>query len=264
MTRMRNVVAASIAVLALGAGSVSAQLVISDPATTARNEATARLKEQIVNTLTAQYERLYRMARRLSAETNLDKFASPGAPRWRTHDFESFQYANAYHAALTYGDPGGGAYAQVARSRRSAGEVLARLSPAAREIVSRGLATLDLADSVAIAATQQTGVLRYNGRRELQAIDKLEADVTDPAATQSATAVLGKISGAVLVGVRQKQARMQFLTAIVEQLLVDNKRARDTEAAVLNMQLGRLRGYDDEGGGFLTGSANDFRTWRQP
>ena len=38
-----------------------------------------------------------------------------------------------------------------------------------------------------------------------------------------------------------RQARMQFLTAIVEQLLVDNKRARDTEAAAMNMQLGRLR-----------------------
>jgi hypothetical protein len=77
--------------------------------------------------------------------------------------------------------------------------------------------------------------------------------------------VLDKISGAVLIGTRQKQARLQFLTAIVEQLLIDNKRARDTEAAALNMQLQRLRAGDDEGAaGLLTGAANDLRSWRQP
>ena len=55
----------------------------------------------------------------------------------------------------------------------------------------------------------------------------------DPSEGQSATAVLDKISGAALLETRQKQARLQYLTAIVEQLVVDNKRARDTEAAAV-------------------------------
>ena len=52
----------------------------------------------------------------------------------------------------------------------------------------------------------------------------------------------------------------------VEQLVVDNKRARDTEAALLNMQMRRLLGTDwgEDGGGMLSGASNDLRTWRQP
>jgi hypothetical protein len=128
------------------------------------------------------------------------------------------------------------------------------------------LATLDAADSSIIAGTHEAGALRSNGQRELNAIDALESDVIDPSNDQSATAVLDKISGAALIETRQKQARLRYLTAIAEQLLVDNKRARDTEAATLNMQLRRLRGSDagEDGGGMLTGAGDDLRTWRQP
>ena len=44
-------------------------------------------------------------------------------------------------------------------------------------------ATLDAADSTMIAGTDQTGLLRYNGRQELAAIDALEGDTLDPSAT---------------------------------------------------------------------------------
>lgn len=267
MYRRTRVLLSAAALVGIAVTSASAQLVVTDPATTARNAVTARLKSSILEVLTEQHSKLRRMARRLSAHTNLDKYASPEPPRWRTHDFETFLYANGYHAALNYGDVSGAEYERVTRSRQSPGDLLARLTPAARDVVRRTLATLDLADSAAIAATHQTGALRYNGRRELRAIDALEAHVIDPSDDQSATAVLGKISGGVLVETRQKQARLQFLAAIVEQLLVDNKRSRDTEAAVLNMQLGRLRvgrGCGEGCVGFLTGAANDLRTWRQP
>ncbi len=49
--------------------------------------------------------------------------------------------------------------------------------------------------------------------------------------------MLDKISGAALIAARQRQARTQLLAAIVEQLLIDSKRARDTDAAAMNMQL---------------------------
>ena len=53
-----------------------------------------------------------------------------------------------------------------------------------------------------------TGLLRYNGRSELAAIEALEGHVIDPSQTQSTTAVLDKISGAALIGARQQQARI--------------------------------------------------------
>ena len=65
----------------------------------------------------------------------------------------------------------------------------------------------------------------------------MERDAIDPSSTQSTTAVLDKISGAVLIGARQRHARGQLLAAFVEQLLVDSKRALDVDAATMNMQL---------------------------
>ena len=81
---------------------------------------------------------------------------------------------------------------------------------------------------------------------------------------QSATAVLDKISGAVLIGARQRQARIQLLAGVVEQLLVDSKRARDTEAAAMNMQLVAWRDRAAVDAAFVAGSGDALRTWRQP
>ena len=127
------------------------------------------------------------------------------------------------------------------------------------------LATVDAADASAIAGIHDTGQLRLNGRRrELQAIDALEAHTIDPSNEQSATAVLDKISGAVLIGARQRQARTQLLAALVEQLLVDSKRARDADAAAMNMQLVRWRDARAANHAFRAGAGDALRTWRQP
>ena len=86
----------------------------------------------------------------------------------------------------------------------------------------------------------------------------------DPSDEQSATAVLDKISGAVLVGARQRQARTQLLTGIVEQLLIDSKRARDAEAAAINMQLVTWRDGRAANEAFVAGTGDALRAWRQP
>ena len=78
------------------------------------------------------------------------------------------------------------------------------------------------------------------------------------------TAVLDTISGAALIGARQKQARLQLLTAIAEQLVVENKRARDAETAGMNMLVGRLRGGRNANASLVAGAAADLRGWRQP
>ena len=245
--RLRVAVVVACGALVLGAGFAAAQMVVFDPAVTAKNAAIAAVKEDVLSVLTDQGRTLRRMAGRLSALTNLDKYSLPDPPAWRIHwfiDDGTFLYANPYNAALNYGDHTGAAYAEVARRREEPGEELAAFGEDdvnARGAIVAQLATLDAADSTLIAATDQTGQLRYNGRREDDAIGALDANVVDPSGTQSATAVLDTISGAGLIRARQQQARIQFLAAIGEQLLVDNKRARDAEAAAMNMQLGRLR-----------------------
>ena len=273
MSRRRTMLIAAtpVALLLIGASLAGAQIVIFDPAVAFRNAATATLKTVVLDTLGNEVDRLKAMAKRLSASTDLDKYliSDDDTPKWRIHlfEFEKFLYANGYNAALNYGDATGTAYEGVARVRTTPGRELAALvavAPDAEAALAAQLATLDAADSTLTAGTHQTGLLRYNGRQELAAIEALQDDALDPSSDQSATAVLDKISGASLIRAQQQQARMQFLAAIVEQLLVDNKRDRDTEAAVMNMQLQRLRSGSAANRCLVAGSADDLRTWRQP
>lgn len=262
----RRPFAVAMVVIVLSGLSSAWAFVVTDPATTARNAVTAVLKTRLITTLSEQGRRFHRLARRLSVFTNLDKYAVPDVPRWRVYRSQDVHwYANPYSEALNYGDPDGVAYAEVARARAPIGAELDGLPPSAIATIAAQLATLDLADSTIIAGTDQNGRLRPQGKREMRAIDALERDVVDPSPAQSATAVLDKISAAALIETRQKQSRLLFLTALVEQLIVDNKRARDTETAGMNMQLGRLRAEEQQlAGGWLAGAATDLRTWRQP
>jgi hypothetical protein len=185
-------------------------------------------------------------------------------PRWRTHGGD-FLYANGYNDALIFGDPSGAAFLAVSHPVVDARTLVDRLTPAARRAFTSRLATLNLTDAAAIAATHDTGQLRFNGRKhELQAIDALEAHVVDPSNEQSATAVLDKISGAALIAARQRQARVQLLAGVVEQLMIDTKRARDADAAAMNMQLVTWRDGRAANEAFVAGSSHALRTWRQP
>ena len=185
-------------------------------------------------------------------------------PRWRTRRPEEFLFDGDYNAALVFGDPAGAAYTAFTQPVIAAQQLVNRLPTAARRAFQARLATLNVADAAAISATNDTGQLRRNGKRELPAIDALEANVVDPSNEQSATAVLDKISGAVLIGARQRQARTQLLAGVVEQLLVDSKRARDTEAASMNMQLVTWRDGRAANRAFVAGAGDALCNWRQP
>jgi hypothetical protein len=240
-------------------------LVVTDAPVTLRNAITATVKQYLVNLQQEQRQKLERMARRLSAFARLDRFAVADPPRWRTRRPDEFLYDGDYNAALIFGDPVGTAYVNFTQPVLSAEQLLNSRPAAARAAIQARLATLNVSDAAAIAATNDTGQLRLNGRKyELQAINALEATVVDPSDQQSATAVLDKISGAGLIGARQRQARTQLLAGVVEQLLVDSKRARDTEAAVLNMQLTNLRNSRAANDAFVAGTGDALRSWRQP
>lgn len=244
-----------------------AQIPVTDVATTLRNAATATTKELVVRLQAQQHSELRRMAQRLSMFTSLDKYAVRDVPLWRIHDFEdaeAFLFARPYHAALNYGDQAGVGYGHVARTRTHATSLPNSLAPSARQAIERMLATLDIADSVMVKGTHQTGQLRYNGRREIQAIAALERHTIDPSQLQSATAVADKISGATLIAARQRQARLQLVMAVLEQLLVENKRSRDSEAVAMNMQITQLLDARRVDQAFTEGAAEALRMWRQP
>jgi hypothetical protein len=76
--------------------------------------------------------------------------------------------------------------------------------------------------------------------------------------------VLDKISGAMLVGARQRQTRTQLLASVLEQLVVESKRARDTDAVGMNLQLVTWRDGRAANAAFVEGTGDALRTWRQP
>ena len=260
---MRRLLLLGMAVL-LAARPLSAQISVYDPANTARNSISASLEQFLLETERLQHAKLRDMARRLSAFADLRRFVLLDVPRWRTHGGD-FLYANGVNDALIFGDPLGAAYLAVSHPVVNARTLMGRLSPIAqRELVSR-LATVEAADAAAISGINDTGSLRLNGRKqELPAIDALEAQVIDPSSEQSSTAVLDKISGAVLIGARQRQARSQLMAALVEQLLIDSKRERDVDATAMNMQLVTWRDSRAANTAFVAGTGDALRTWRQP
>jgi hypothetical protein len=262
---MRRALVLAVLLIVVAETASAFVLIVTDPAVTLRNSITAGIKQALVELQQAQRRQLRRMARRLSMFSSLEKYAVADPPRWRTRRPGEFLYDGEYNAALTFGDPSGMVYLEVTEPILTAQQLLSVRSSIARAAMRARLATVDAADAAAIAATNDTGELRFNGRKyELQAIDALETTVIDPSDEQSATAVLDKISAAVLVGARQRQARTQLLTGIVEQLLVDSKRARDTEAATINMQLVTWRDGRAANEAFAAGTGDALRAWRQP
>ena len=261
----RSVVVVALIVLSGIVGH--AQVAVFDTAVTLRNSVTAALKEYLLTVQREQHSQLRQMAQRLSMLTRLGKYNVPDPPRWRTHAWENnetFLFSTAYHAALNYGDAGGRAFLAITQPLIDSTPSLARLTPAARKALTARLATLDVAAAAVISGTHDAGQLRYNGRRELLAIEGLDQDVVNESMEQSTTAVLDKISGAVLIGARQRQARTQLLTGVVEQLLVDGKRTRDADAAAMNMQLVAWRDRQAANAAFAAGSGDALRRWRQP
>jgi hypothetical protein len=265
---VRRAVPLSLLLVVLADWPARGQFVVTDPAVTLRNSISAALQEYVFNTQRDQRQQVRRMARRLGEFTNLGKYRVTDVPRWRHHnvvDADAVLFARDYHAALNYGDSSGAGHIGVSvpvidvRSISDEGVSLA----AVRALAAR-LATIELADATAIAAINGAGRVRYNGRFDIRAIDALEAHVIDPSLEQSATAVLDKISGAALIGAKQRQARAQMLSGLVEQLLVETKRARDTDAAAINMQLTTWRDAKAANDAFVTGTGDALRTWRQP
>ena len=262
--RRTLILAVVLCTLSVSAGAFE----VFDPINTLEHSFLNGWRASIGSVLTQQLDRVRQMAKRLSAVTSLAKYAAPDAPLWRTRRIDgALAASDAFMDALNSGNQTGRGYTAVARSRVPVGSAFAEFDEdnvVAENALRAALATLDIADSVIIAGTDQTGRIRGNRRSEVNTIAALESDVIDGDQEQSTSAVLDKVSAASLIRARQQQTRMELLTALTEQLLVDSKRDRDTEVAAMNMQLGRLNRGRAVAASLLAGSANDFRSWRQP
>ena len=162
------------------------------------NVAINALKTELNKVLNDQQQLFVTMKKRVNL-TPLKKYLIPmdDTPAWRIHDWfpGNVLYANAFHAALTYGDPSGAGYDRVSAPRvRPADGILSRLSPDAAAYLRGELAMLDIADSTIIRGTDDNGRQRFNGREESRTIDLLQQAVTSDDDQPSITAVMDTIS----------------------------------------------------------------------
>ena len=256
MTRHRTLVVLACAAMLLVAQPARAQifgpLIVFDPSNY------AQAVQEVLNTL-RQYQHWIQQARRLPGDM-ATRYRTPAIP-WRNH--APAEYVQPALTALNIGDPGGTLYSQILDRLLPLADVLPRLPAALRQRVLTDYTTLQLADSVAKLGIDQAGRVRTNASTMINAIQAAENDavaISDDFHTQ--TALLNKINGASVLGLRIAERSTQFLLNTVEQLVVDNKRKRDSEVKLMNATITQWR-YGREYGADLFGStAANLDTWR--
>jgi len=251
---------AALALIVLAAAPVHAQFAVIDTANLAQAILIVQRTQRHLEELRAQYLTIQRMAQRLG---RMDEFRTPPFALAR-HNVGRWSFAGPWIAGLNVGDPTGAGYLATALPLLRP-DPASRLSGAARRAFERQYANVEIADSVAMMGGHQVGATRgYHDELE-QAVQALERDVLNPAASyHELTTVLDKIAAGELLGRRQDMAANQLLSHALEQLLARSKRLRDTEAASLNMQMITWRDGDAVNRAFRAGAGDALRTWRQP
>ena len=252
----------SLAVLAVaGTTSLSAQFAVIDPANLVETVRIAERTLQHYQELRRQYETIQRMARNLG---NMEGYRVPSISV-TNHDPSRWLYGRPWIQALNSGDATGAAYmeASVPLERPTSG--LDRLSLAARRVLERQYATIEITDSVAQMGGHQVALVRgYHGQLQ-QAVEALQGDVLNGLARyHEMTAILDKVAAGELLGRRQDMAANQLLSHALEQLLARSKRLRDSEAQTMNMQLVTWRDGRTANNALAAGTGDALRTWRQP
>lgn len=257
MMRLARPFVIAIMLLALLSNVVSAQFVVHDPINYV--QALARYAQMV-----QQYRHFVAQARRLP-DLLAARYRVP-TPRWRTHDLgDSYAYARSILTALNRGDSSGNGYANAVDRLSDLADVLPLLPPDLQRRLTNSYATIQLADSVARYAIDQTGRIRDNGGAVLSAVLDMENDATSLSEDlHTQIAVLNKINGANVLGLRIGEMGNQLQMHTLEQLLVQNKRARDAEAALMNARLFQWRFGTTYGRELFSRTATGLDGWRQP
>lgn len=241
--------------------AASAQIVVIDQANLLQTVTIAERTWQQYQELQRQYATILRMSRNLG---NMEGYRIPTIPI-ASHDPSRWPYGRAWIQALNSGDPTGAGYLATAVPLMRATTFPPRLSSAARRLLERQYATIEIADSVAALSGHQVAQTRgYSGLLQ-GAVQALEGDVLNGLLRfHEMTAILDKVAAGELLGRRQDMAANQLLSHALEQLLARGKRQRDTEAATMNMQLTSWRDSQAANEAFVSGTGDALRTWRQP
>lgn len=246
--------------VALGASTAHAQLVVIDPGNLVQTILIAVRTEQQYQQLISQLLTLRRMAQGLAT---LDRYRIPTI-EVRGLDPNRWTFGRPWIQGMTTGDPAGDLYQASVLPLEPATAILSQVPAAARTAFQRRYATVEITDSVATLGGHQTAILRNYGGLIQQAIQSLERDVlSNQAGYHEMTAILDKIAAGELVARRQDMAANQLLSHVLEQLLARSKRQRDTEAETLNMQLVTWRDSQAANEAFVAGTGDALRTWRQ-
>ena len=257
---LRQVIIIGVLVAAL-ATPAHAQWTVFDPSNFAQAVLIAQRTQRHYEELLAQYRTILRMGQGLGA---LDQYRIPSIAATR-HDVGRWPYGRSWLQGLNSGDPAGVAYWATTLPLERPSALPARLTAAARRMLERQYATIEITDSVAMMGGHQVGALRgYHGQLQ-RAVEDLEGDVMNGLERyHEMTAILDKVAAAELLGRRQDMAANQLLSHALEQLLARSKRLRDTEASTMNMQLVTWRDSRAVNDALVRGTGDALRTWRQP
>jgi hypothetical protein len=262
MKSARRVLVALLIFVALASSPTQAQIPFLGPLLVYDASNYAQAVAQVTQ-LARQYAWWVNQARRLPAD--MRRYVAPEVT-WRLHNLQTaYPWARPMLRALTDGDPTGQLYLRsVDRLPALEQDFLDQLPVALRQRVTNAYASVELADSIAQMSVHQTGAIRTNGPRMLDAIRALESDAIaagDDFHTQ--TALLNKINGTSVLGLRIAERSTQFLMHTLEQLMVDNRRKRDAEAKLLNATLEQWEYGLRYGQHLYSRTAANLDHWRQ-
>lgn len=211
--------------------------------------------------LVRQYAEMIRQAQRLPVDL-ATRYRGQSVV-WTLQDLASVLYAQPVLGALNTGDPTGRAYTQIVNPMDVPTDILGRMPADLQRRLTTAYATIELADGVAKRGIDQVGATRAIGTTVLQTIRTMEQDAASTLDSfQTQTALLNKINGASVLGLRLADQTNQFLLNTVEQLLVDNTRKRDTEATVMDATIYQWRYGQPYGADLFRNTAADLDTWR--
>jgi hypothetical protein len=255
MTRQLKSATAVALLVGLMSTPLHAQFIVFDPS----NYAEAVLE---VLQLIKQLQAMLYQARRLPV--NMATRYQVFSPTWLPYDLTGgVRFAQPILNALNTGDPSGAAYRQIVDLLDAPDDVLGRMPASLRSRLQTAYAAIELADRVGAMGVNQAGAVRVNGNSLLQVIQAMQSDAVstlDDYHTQ--TALLNKINGANVLGLRLGEETVQFLADAVEELLVDNTRKRRTEAAVMNATITEWRYGQAYGQDLFRNTAADLDRWR--
>ena len=159
--------------LAIGASTLHAQIVVIDPANLVETVLIASRTERHYEELVAEFQIIQRMAHGLAG---LDQYRIP-AIAITGHDPARWAFGRPWIQGLNSGDASGALYLSTALPLERPDPRLAQLPLSARQAFERRYATVEITDSVAMMGGHQVALTRNYHDRLQQAVQDLQRDV---------------------------------------------------------------------------------------